>query len=299
MATHNGQRYLAEQLDSICSQTHTNWILCVSDDGSNDDTRKILLDYQHRLGADVLVIDSGPCRGYSANFLSLVCNNTVDAPYYAYSDQDDIWEPNKLQQSIDWLKTIPTETPALYCGRTQLVNAQNNQMGYSPLFKKKPGFLNAIIQNIGGGNTMLFNQSALHILREASRNITVVAHDWWTYMLITGAGGMVFYDPVPTIRYRQHENNLIGCNAGWYARLSRISLLFKGRFKRWNDSNFQALLSAQHLLTDDNKRVLIHLMAAKNDSMVSRMIKIKQTGIYRQTVIGNIGLIAAVLLNKI
>ena len=298
MATHNGQRYLAEQLDSICSQTHTNWVIWVSDDGSNDDTRKILSDYQHRLGDDLLLIHSGPCKGYSANFLSLVCKSNLDGAYYAYSDQDDIWESNKLQTAIAWLDTIPTETPALYCGRTRLVNAENHVLGFSPLFKKKPCFLNALIQNVGGGNTMVFNRSALNALREAGENIAIVAHDWWTYMLVTGAGGVVFYDPVPTIRYRQHENNLIGSNVGWYARLSRISLLFKGRFKRWNDLNFQALLSIQHLLTDENRRVLSDLINAKNSAMMSRIIKIKRTGVYRQTLLGNIGLMAAVFLKK-
>ncbi|HBI22343.1 MAG TPA: glycosyl transferase family 2 [Legionella sp.] len=298
MATHNGQRYLAEQLDSICAQTHTNWAIWISDDGSDDDTRQILSDYQCRLGDDKLIIHSGPCKGYSANFLLMVCRGDPDGTYYAYSDQDDIWEPNKLQQAIAWLETIPAKTPALYCGRTRLVNAQNHPLGYSPLFKKPAGFLNALIQNMGGGNTMVFNHSALSALREAGAHVAIVAHDWWTYMLVSGVGGVVFYDAVPTIRYRQHANNLIGSNVGWYARLSRVTLLFKGRFKGWNDLNFQALLSIEHLLTDDNRRALNGLIGARKSSMPSRMLQVKRTGIYRQTWLGNMGLIAAVFLKK-
>lgn len=298
MATHNGQRYLAEQLDSIYSQTHTNWVIWVSDDGSDDDTRNILSDYQRRLGEAALQIYSGPCKGYSANFLSLACKNNPKEAYYTFCDQDDIWESNKLQTALAWLETIPPHTPALYCGRTRLVDAENHMLGFSPLFKKQPGFSNALIQNIGGGNTMVFNHSALDLLRGAGANIAIVAHDWWTYMLVSGAGGVVCYDPIPTIRYRQHANNLIGSNVGWCARLSRLALLFKGRFKGWNDLNFQALLSVKHLLTDENRRLLNDLIIAKNSAMLPRVIKTKRTGIYRQTVLGNIGLMAAVFLNK-
>ena len=298
MATHNGQRYLAEQLDSICAQTHANWVLSVSDDGSNDETRQILSDYQCRLGDDKMIIHSGPCKGYSANFLSLVCRDEPKGAYYAYSDQDDIWEPNKLEKAIAWLATLPEKTPALYCGRSRLVNAQNRMVGYSPLFKKPTVFLNALIQNVAGGNTMVFNQSARNALRAAGKNIDIVAHDWWTYLVVTGTGGVVFYDPTPTIRYRQHQNNLIGSNISWCARFSRMGLLFKGRFQQWNDSNFQALGAIQHRLTDENRRVLSDLIIAKNSAMLSRIIKIKRTGVYRQTWLGNIGLMMAVFFKK-
>jgi len=203
MGTYNGQRYLEEQLDSICAQTHKNWELWISDDGSSDNTGQILKDYQTRLGEHVLRIFSGPRKGFSANFLSLVCNENLAGTYFAYSDQDDIWQPSKLQKAVSWLNTVSDETPALYCGRTKLVNEHGEAIGFSPLFKKRTGFLNALIQNIGGGNTMAFNFSALNLLREAGEAINIVAHDWWTYMVVSGAGGVVFYDPNPTLDYRQ------------------------------------------------------------------------------------------------
>ena len=299
MGTYNGQRYLKEQLDSICAQTHTNWELWVSDDGSSDNTHQILTDYQTRLGKKVLRIVAGPRKGFFANFLSLVCHENLVGTYFAYSDQDDIWLPTKLQTAVNWLNTVPEDTPALYCGRTKLVNEHGHVIGCSPLFKKRPGFLNALIQNIGGGNTMVFNKSALNLLREAGDTITIVAHDWWTYMLVSGAGGVVFYDPNPALDYRQHGNNQIGGNVGWSARLDRLLLLFKGQLKTWNDLNFHALLSIKHRLTEDNKQVLMDIMAARQCGVISKVIKLQRLGIYRQTLAGNIGLIAAAVFNKI
>ena len=184
MSTYNGQAYLSGQLDSIGTQTYKNWELWVSDDGSIDNTLQILKDYQNRMGDNRFFIYAGPRKGFSANFLSLVCKKNSDADYYAYSDQDDIWAPDKLQQAINWLNTISKEIPALYCARTKLVNKHGKAIGSSPLFKKNPGFLNALVQNVAGGNTMVFNRAALNLLRTAGDKINVVAYDWWTYLLV-------------------------------------------------------------------------------------------------------------------
>ena len=299
MGTYNGTRYLVEQLDSIFLQTYQNWQILVSDDGSDDNTCQILKDYQNRLGGNLFTIYTGPRKGFAANFLSLVCKQKTEGVYYAYSDQDDIWGPNKLQRAIDWLSTISNDIPALYCTRTVLVNNDRKNIGYSPLFKKYPGFLNALVQNIGGGNTMVFNAKALNLLREAGENINIVAHDWWTYMLVSGAGGVVFYDSDPSLHYRQHGNNLIGSNLGWPARFRRVFMLFTGRFQKWNDLNFYALLSIKHLLTEENRLVLEKMLLARNDWLIPRLIKIKKIGIYRQTFLGNIGLFIAALIKKI
>ncbi len=302
MATYNGQSYLAEQLDSICNQTHTHWEIWVSDDGSNDDTLTILKDYQTRLGTSVLRLFQGPRKGFCANFLSLICHaqlNHSEQTYYAFADQDDIWHPKKLQQAMSWLNTIPQTTPALYCGRTKLVNAAGQPIGLSPLFIKKPGFSNALIQSIGGGNTMVLNNASLNLLREAGEAINIVSHDWWAYMVVTGAGGEVFYDPTPMLDYRQHGNNQIGGNIGLSARIWRLKELFKGRFKTWNNLNFKALQSIEHVLTDENRQLLKNIITAREQSVIPRLVQLKKTGIYRQTFSGNLGLVVAALFKKI
>lgn len=204
LCTYHGQHYLAEQLDSFAAQSHTNWEVWASDDGSADDTHEILESYRQKWSDDRLSIHSGPAEGFAANFIALTCKDSIEADYYAYSDQDDIWEPDKLARAVEWLKTVPEHIPALYCSRTRLVDASNSEIGDSPLFTKPPSFANALMQNIGGGNTMVFNNAARNLLREAGKTRPVITHDWWAYMVVTGCGGRIFYDEEPTLRYRQH-----------------------------------------------------------------------------------------------
>ena len=299
LCTYHGQRYLAEQLDSFAAQSHENWEVWASDDGSEDNTRAILEDYKTRWAPGRLTIHFGPAEGFAANFLSLTCNASIDADFYAYSDQDDVWEADKLERAIQWLECIPPDIPALYCSRTRLVDAENNEIGLSPLFKKPPSFANALMQNIGGGNTMVFNNAAVRLLREAGENKSVSTHDWWAYMVVAGCGGLVFYDSKPTLRYRQHDDNLVGTNSNWAARLKRVRMIVQGRFKHWNDCNISALSTLEHRLTPTNREILRRFADARHMSLIPRLIHLKRSGVYRQTMLGNIGLVAAAIFGKI
>jgi len=299
LCTYQGERYLPEQLDSLAGQTHANWEIWASDDGSEDSTCSILSSYQMHWPKGRLHLCCGPAEGFSANFISLTCKESIKADYYAYSDQDDIWDADKLARAIQWLKTVPPDIPALYCSRTRLVDIENNEFGISPLFSKPPSFANALIQNIGGANTMVFNNAARSLLREVGEKRPVVSHDWLAYIVVTGCGGLVFYDKKPTLRYRQHDSNLVGCNSDWASRLKRIRMLFHGRFSHWNDSNIAALTAVEHELTPENREILERFALARNMSLVPRLIHLKRSGIYRQTLLGNIGLIAAAVLGKV
>jgi glycosyltransferase involved in cell wall biosynthesis len=294
-----GQDHLHEQLDSILAQSHPPSTVWVSDDGSDDGTLAILGDYQRRLGASRFSICRGPGKGYVANFLSIACNPQVTADYYAFSDQDDVWEADKIASALEWLQTIPSHVPALYCGRTRSVDASNQPIGFSPLFARQPSFANALVQSIAGGNTMVFNQAACRLLRLAGAGAQVASHDWWMYLLVSGCGGRVYYDPRPTVRYRQHAANLIGSNSHWGARLRRMGLLFRGRFSDWNDVNLVALEAMRAYLTPENQCRLDAFSQARRLGFFGRLAGIKRSGVYRQTLFGNIGLLAAVLCNKI
>jgi glycosyltransferase involved in cell wall biosynthesis len=299
LCTMQGQPHLREQLDSIVRQTHPNWSLWVSDDGSTDGTHDILAEYERNLGAEKLVVKSGPAQGYIKNFLSLVCSPQISASYYAYSDQDDIWEPGKLAHALEWLQTVPAHQPALYCGRTCNVTEDNQFVGLSPLFAKKPGFANALVQSIAGGNTMVFNHAACDLLRAAGPDVQVASHDWWTYLVVSGCGGQVFYDPQPTVRYRQHGGNLIGTNNSWADRVARLGMTIKGRFSDWTDMNTQALIRLQDHLSPDSARQLSEFSKARSSGLLPRLAGIKCCGVYRQTRMGNLGLVLAALLKKI
>jgi glycosyltransferase involved in cell wall biosynthesis len=298
MCTKDGAKFLDEQLRSIADQSHTNWSLFVSDDGSADETREIIRRFAES-HTQKTAIRNGPRKGVCANFLSLATDPTIDADYFAFSDQDDVWYKSKLDRALTWLVTVPDDVPALYCGRTELVTSDGRSYGYSPLFTRPIAFRNALIQSLGGGNTMAFNKAAKRLL-ETVGMLDVVLHDWWMYQLVSAVGGAIHYDPQPTLRYRQHSGNLIGSNLGWSARFVRIRMMLKGRFSDWNSKNIAALrrVPAQ-LIIPQNRETLRLFMQARTTTLLKRLYYLKKSGVYRQRLIGNIGLLAATLLKRI
>jgi glycosyltransferase involved in cell wall biosynthesis len=98
LGTYNGEKFLAEQLDSLENQTHKNWIIIASDDGSTDRTLEILQQYQAKWPVGKLTVLNGPKKGFCQNFLSLACNNIIRADYYAFCDQDDVWFDGKIER---------------------------------------------------------------------------------------------------------------------------------------------------------------------------------------------------------
>lgn len=299
LCTFHGQHFLANQLDSIQSQHFQEWKIWASDDGSQDDTHAILEKYQEKWGGERLTIKNGPASGFTKNFLSLTCDPAINASYYAWSDQDDIWEPEKLQRAVDYLSQIPADIPALYCSRTRLVDANNLEIGLSACFRKPVSFANSLMQSIGGGNTMVFNNAARDLLREAGPDVDVVSHDCWAYMIVSGCGGQVFYDPYPSLRYRQHGGNVVGTNLDMRAKLDRVRRLATGWFRDWNDRNIVSLNRMRSHLTPENRKILDIFSNSRRQRLIPRLIGLKKSGIYRQTLGGNIGLFIAALFKKI
>jgi glycosyltransferase involved in cell wall biosynthesis len=298
LCTYHGQQFLPDQLESIAGQSYTDWKIWASDDGSKDRTRAILDSYKANWGNNKLSVRIGPQNGFVANFLSLACNAHIVADYYAYSDQDDIWDKDKLQRAVDWLASIPTNIPALYCSRTQLVDENNNPIGMSPVFSKPPSFANALMQNVGGGNTMVFNNAARKLLQIAGNDIVVVTHDWWTYMVVSGCGGKVYYDTHPTLRYRQHDSNIVGKGTSWCSRLLRLRKLWEGRLQDWNTRNIHALSRLRPWLTEENRTTLDHFTTARSKSLLPRLIGFARARVYRQTLVSNLVLVAAIVFKK-
>lgn len=297
LGCYNGAEHLDAQLASLAAQTHTNWVLLVSDDGSRDASLALVEAFAARVGPERVKVRRGPGKGFLANFLSMACDPGFEAAYFAFCDQDDIWEPEKLARGLRAIEHA-SDRPALYCSRTRLTDEAGHDIGFSPLFRRPPCFRNALVQSLAGGNTMLFNRAARQLLVTVGADVVVPSHDWWLYLLVTGADGLVVYDEWASVRYRQHAANLVGGNVGLKARLNRLGRLLEGRFGAWNSQHCAALAPHLGLLAPHNRDLFLLFRQARTDGVVGRLTRILRAGLFRQTPIGNLGLYVAVLLNK-
>lgn len=297
MCTLNGGRFLSSQLASLERQTHRNWRLVVSDDGSDDATLEIVRNFAARV-RNYVELRYGPRCGPAANFLSLAADASIHGDYFAFCDQDDIWHPEKLSTALRCLKDIDGKRAAVYGARTRLVGADAKPFGYAPEFRKSPQFSNSLVQSIAGGNTMLFNCATKRILEESGL-LPIVSHDWWTYQLVTGSGGVFCYDPKVHLDYRQHSTNHIGSNKGLRAQIKRLRAVMAGRFADWNDINIAALERSRHLLSDEANALLNSYIEMREGNIVKRLITFARSPIRRQTMIGNVALLFAILLGRL
>ncbi|MCX7304838.1 MAG: glycosyltransferase family 2 protein [Hyphomicrobiales bacterium] len=296
LATRNGAAFLDEQLQSLADQTWPAIDVWASDDGSSDATLDILTAWSKKWSKGVFRISEGPQKGFAENFRTLICNGKIEADYFAFCDQDDIWEDRKLKLAIEWMAAQDAGLPLLFCSRTLTVSSTGEPIGHSPLFRRQPSFRNAIVQSIAGGNTMVLNKAARDCLAVASGRTGFVSHDWWAYMVVTGAGGVTRYCDTPLVHYRQHGANVVGANNSWRARRARMKALFHGQFARWNDANMRGLEMNRDLLTKDAISVLEAFADARSAGAVASMKMLRASGVQRQTAGGTALLWAAVAL---
>ena len=94
LCTFNGEKYLRPQLDSILSQSWTNLEVIISDDASTDGTVSIIKEYG-RKDPRIRVFVNEVNSGYNKNFEKAFSH--ASSEHIAISDQDDIWESNKIE----------------------------------------------------------------------------------------------------------------------------------------------------------------------------------------------------------
>lgn len=288
MAVRNGAGELPAQLASFRAQQGCDWRLIASDDGSADDSRAILEDFALTAPAEVV---AGPGRGFVANFLSLLARPGLAGPV-ALADQDDIWFPNKLARALAALTGVPAGRPALYCSRrvnwwpASDAGTGDTGTGRQRLSRAYPGphgFANALVENVAPGNTIVLNAAALDLARETVAAAEGVPfHDWWLYLLVSGAGGVVIHDPQPGLLYRQHGGNVLGQGEGFRAAMAVRRGVMRGAYGRRIGQNLAALMRIEARLTPDNRRRLADFAAARQAGLPGRLALMRRAGVYRQ-----------------
>ncbi len=307
MATWNGGTHLPAQLASFLAQDHGDWSLILRDDGSSDATLALATAFRDAHPGRVALLpggEPGP-RGAAANFLRLTAHAATLAPALtAFADQDDVWLPHKLARALAVLgpDAAPGAAPAVYASRSIQTDAALRPRGPSTRHPRPPDFGNALVQNVLGGNTIVMNAAATRLVAAtcpaALAGPGVPFHDWWVYLVATGAGARVVNDPEPGLLYRQHGTNVLGAHAGPGGALRRLLSIGHGTWTDWIDRNLAALLAVDHLLSPAH-RATAHAFAdlRRAPSARARLAGLRALGIHRQTRAGDL-IVAALAAAK-
>lgn len=202
MATYNGEKYIKDQIDSILNQTYKDFELIICDDCSSDNTRKILKDYEQKDKRIKLVFNISNL-GYLKNFEHSISFCSGD--FIAFSDQDDIWEPYKLQRSLSLIGNND-----IYCSSALLVTADNKAMKGGLLKKTFPKDNITLSKyllsfNCCQGATILAKRQ--FIINNLPIPDVFIYHDYY-FAFAASLNNGIFYDKKYTLRYRQHGSNL-------------------------------------------------------------------------------------------
>lgn len=267
MSTFNGESFIREQIESILNQVNVTVELIIRDDGSNDNTVKILSEYSKKYNNVQYYIGNNlkPAK----SFLELMTSD-LSSEYFALADQDDIWDDNKLECAINKIKDKDSSKPVMYFSNLRIVDSENVFYRNSHSKPKNPRKYTALTEDTATGCTIVYNRKASMLLKERKPR-TFSMHDSWLYLICIFLGEVV-YDFEPHINYRQHGNNVVGTYLGKKSLrlyIKRVRRLFNRQLQpRYNNAvNF--LEQYEDLLKqEDIKR--IKLITSYKDNLVNR-----------------------------
>ncbi|MGU5771260.1 glycosyltransferase [Aeromonas allosaccharophila] len=241
LAAFNGEQWLAEQVLSIleqkCVDVHLYISLDRSDDSSMSICNKFCLEYKN-----VTLLPYGATFGGAGkNFYRLFIDVDIsDYDFIALSDQDDIWNPDKLISSVDILSEYDGYSSNVIAfwedGREVLINKAQEKKEWDHLFEAAgPGCTYVLRRDVA----IKFKTWLIEHYDKITHDIAL--HDWLIYAFCRHLGYRWFIDPRPRMRYRQHANNQVGTNNSISAAKKRL-LLIK---RKWYRS--QVTKIAEHL----------------------------------------------------
>lgn len=206
LSSYNGEKYIKDQIESILAQTYSNFHLFIRDDGSKDGTKYILNEYKNNPKITVFYGDN---LGFFASFLWLL-NNCDQADFYAFSDQDDYWYPDKIETAINKLKNVSNQNqPLLYCCNADICDANLKLIHKGKPTKYPFSIVRTIVNGeTGWGYTQVMNDRLRQFFLEKKppEYIKVMGHDTWVHLLCL-CNGTVIYDPDVHVMMRRHGNN--------------------------------------------------------------------------------------------
>ncbi len=256
LAAYNGMAWLEEQIASILCQQGVELSLYISIDPSTDGTEAWCADLAARHDCVTVLPTEERYGGAARNFYRLIRDVDLAAfDFIAFSDQDDIWLPEKLKRAADILATgeycaYSSNVTAFWeDGRSVLLNKAQPQVTWDHLFEAAGPGCTYVLSRVLARHlkqSMLVNWPMLQ---------QVTLHDWFCYAFARSHGYRWFIDPVPTLWYRQHESNQVGANTGIATLMVRYKKIHSGWWF-------------------DQVRLIVRLMGLDSDPFVQRWSKL-------------------------
>lgn len=286
LSTYNGEKFLRQQLDSLLAQTVVDSIhLMIRDDGSQDRTLPVLEEYRDRIRMTIYPEENiGPGK----SFWKLFTHPEIDADFFAFCDQDDVWDPDKLEKGLNCIRNLPG--PQLWCSNCRIIDGENRVE--KALYHEKPPNFSLCTQMTCGaiqGCAILLNRA----LRKEIISREIPNFPMHDLVVITHAiiGNCLHYDHEPSFSYRIHTQN-------YYAKENKRNIsTIQSALRRWRDqkhrlsdyarflmSNFESNLAEEEKVflkeiarspvdPIDRIRLLLHPMSFVSDPKIIRSFK--------------------------
>ncbi|MCK4025125.1 glycosyltransferase family 2 protein [Streptococcus iners] len=280
MSTYNGQQFLAEQIRSIQEQTFSDWTLLIRDDGSSDQTKDLLQDFARQDSRIRLIdVEEQNNLGVIKSFHRLVQYEKAD--YYFFSDQDDVWLPDKLEVSLQEARLYPTDQPLMVYMDLTVVN-QDLQVMTESMIRSQSHHANTqlvqeLTENTVTGGVAMINHTLAELWSETE---DILMHDWYLALLASALGKLVFIDK-PGELYRQHADNVLGARtlSKRFKKWIRPHILFKVYWDLIKNSQKQASFLLDKPLSPAHRELVEAFVTIMDKPMLERYQTLKKYGL--------------------
>lgn len=295
MSCFNGEKYLRPQLESIRNQSFTDWSLYIRDDGSTDNTKSIINEYVD-LDKRIKVLNDGQGNvGVKKSFFILLQN--VNADFYMFSDQDDIWKNDKVAVTLNGIKDHDCLKPVLV--HTNLTTIDENKVTINRLFYKNSKSMDKtnvlLSSNSVTGCTMMINRKLRDLVKSDDVK-KMVMHDWWLALCASTTGG-VYYINDSTMFYRQHNNNQVGTDTTFMQKITRL-FSYEEEISRQKMAIEQASSCIEKhgdMMASDKREVLQKFVELPKNSFMKKLFVLKKYAFKKNSFLGTCSLLFIVI----
>lgn len=260
LATYNGKKYIAEQLESLLAQTYQDFVCYIHDDGSKDGTFQICEEYAARIPEKFIVLEYPSMGSAKNNFISML--RYAREEYLMFCDQDDIWLPTKIEKTLKCMKKIelPNKSALVFSDlkivQSDLSVIAESYIKYTKKDVDKTTWRSLLPKGFMPGCTFMLNRQLVNEIVENSRvNYEKISmHDWWAVLVNAVLDGVLGYVKEPLMLYRQHDTNCVGIKRKTFVQAvtDNARSFLSGQYAKKKNSLIQNYRNqAEQLLTYD------------------------------------------------